>query len=229
MAILSIDTSDSQCAAGLWLDGEHHSVLAEDIGRGHAERLLPMVESLLVDMGATYADLRAIAVITGPGTFTGLRIGLAVARGIACGLHIPCYGFTALEALALSQSGLSESLVHAVVKGRGGQAYHQAFKGNDAQGVPTPVSAAINEDANKIAQYIQENPGQVLGSGADLVSPFLSQRAFVKSTYVDLSALASVFPVLQKLDAVVRTPEPYYLRPADAVKAKPVFDIQASQ
>lgn len=228
MAILSIDTSDSQCAAALWLDGEHHSVLAEDIGRGHAERLLPMVESLMTDMDTGYVDLHAVAVVTGPGTFTGLRIGLSVARGIACGLNIPCYGFTALEALALSYTGSREILVHAVVRGRGGQAYHQAFKGNDAHGVPMPVSVAINEDADKIAQYIQDHPGQVLGSGTELVAPFLPTDFSIKPMYADLSVLASVFPALQEFDTSARAPEPYYLRPADAVKAKPVFGIQVT-
>lgn len=103
--ILAFDTSAAHCAAAL-VRGD--AVLArrdEAMARGHAERLLLMLEEMLAEADATWAELDALAVCTGPGNFTGLRIGVAAARGLALGLGIPAVGVSRFEALAEGRAG----------------------------------------------------------------------------------------------------------------------------
>lgn len=99
MRILGIDTAAGACSVALWSDG---AILdrSEEFERGHAERLLPMVQELMAAAGVGLRALDAVAVTVGPGAFTGLRIGLAAARGIALAVGVPCFGVTTLEAIA---------------------------------------------------------------------------------------------------------------------------------
>lgn len=96
MTTLAIDTSEQACSVALACEGTVIDRASEIIGRGHAERLLPLIEERLAAAGRSYKDLERIAVTTGPGTFTGLRIGLSVARGLALQADIPCVGVTGL-------------------------------------------------------------------------------------------------------------------------------------
>ena len=98
--------------------------------RGHAEALFPMIEEVLAEAKACYADLTRIAVCTGPGSFTGLRIGIAAARGLALGLGIPAVGVSRLEALGDGWTG------HVVLNGRGGTLFAQEFDAGTPVGAP---------------------------------------------------------------------------------------------
>lgn len=104
MRLLALDTAGPSCAAAVArAEGEAAHILArasERIGRGHAERLMPMIESVLAAAGIGFADLGRIAVATGPGSFTGVRVGVAAARGLALALGIPAVGVGSLTALA---------------------------------------------------------------------------------------------------------------------------------
>lgn len=192
----------------------------ENIGRGHAERLLPMIEELLGETGLTYDALTRIAVVTGPGTFTGLRIGLSVARGLALSLDIACVGLTSLMGLAGEGLRDGADLVHAVVKGRGGQLFYQAFTSGAGQVLPEAVAEPINVDADVATAYIAERPGLIAGSAAGLVQPEVENVAIKAVNPVILAGLA------EALDADDYPPEPTYYRAADAVKAKAVFDVR---
>lgn len=93
MRILGFDTSGPWCAAAV-LDGGALHLRAEEMGRGQAERLVPLLEELLAEAGLRWADLDALGVGVGPGNFTGIRIGVSTARGLALGLGIPAHGVT---------------------------------------------------------------------------------------------------------------------------------------
>ena len=97
---LGFDTSAAHCAAAL-LSGDEilHSV-AEPMTRGQAERLMPMIEALLRDHGRTWQDIGRIGVGTGPGNFTGIRIAVSAARGLALGLGIPALGVSGFDVIA---------------------------------------------------------------------------------------------------------------------------------
>src|SRR6056297_3308692 len=94
---LVFDTSGPHCAAGIGVDGVVLHETTEPMTRGQAERLLPLLEEILVRDGSTWADIAALGVGVGPGNFTGIRIAVAAARGLALGLGIPAIPVTAFD------------------------------------------------------------------------------------------------------------------------------------
>ncbi len=99
MTLLALDTASAACSVALWRDGvaaRRHKV----IGRGHAEALMPMIAEVLDEAGVGYDALDAVAAAVGPGSFTGIRTGLAAARGLALALAIPGIGVSSLAAAA---------------------------------------------------------------------------------------------------------------------------------
>lgn len=127
--ILAFDTSAAHCAAAL-LAGER--VLAErveEMGKGQAERLLPMLEELLAGAGLGWHDLAAIGVGVGPGNFTGVRIAVSAARGLALSLGIPAIGVSSFEARA--EGALRPVAI--LLDARRGEAYAQGFRETGAE------------------------------------------------------------------------------------------------
>ncbi|HJP19956.1 MAG TPA: tRNA (adenosine(37)-N6)-threonylcarbamoyltransferase complex dimerization subunit type 1 TsaB [Alphaproteobacteria bacterium] len=163
MKVLAFDTTLEACSAALWQGGQVLAVERQHIVRGHAEALMPMVESVMAEAGFEYDALDLIAVTRGPGTFTGLRIGLAAARGLGLACGRPVLGLTSLEALAAGVPAGDESLFVAI-DARRGEVYGQAF---DASLVPLCEPFARSPAA--AAEAIPEGPALVLGSGAALI------------------------------------------------------------
>ncbi|MDX1782116.1 MAG: tRNA (adenosine(37)-N6)-threonylcarbamoyltransferase complex dimerization subunit type 1 TsaB [Thalassovita sp.] len=117
--VLGFDTSAAHCAAALLSGDRVIAVRTEEMGRGQAERLMPLLEEVLAEGGADWSDLDAIGVGIGPGNFTGIRISVSAARGLSLALHIPAIGVSSFEAIAL---GLDRPAIPAVAGPRG-QAY----------------------------------------------------------------------------------------------------------
>ncbi|MBS0564105.1 MAG: tRNA (adenosine(37)-N6)-threonylcarbamoyltransferase complex dimerization subunit type 1 TsaB [Proteobacteria bacterium] len=101
--ILAFDTSAAHCAAAVLSGGRIVAARHEEMAKGQAERLMPMLVDCLAEAGLAWADLGAVAVGTGPGNFTGVRLSVAAARGLALALSVPAHGVTRFEALALGQ------------------------------------------------------------------------------------------------------------------------------
>lgn len=95
--VLGFDTSGAWCAAALWSDGAVIESVAEEMTRGQAERLMDLLQELLARHDLTWRNLDALGVGVGPGNFTGIRIGVSAARGLALGLNVPTYGITGFE------------------------------------------------------------------------------------------------------------------------------------
>lgn len=123
MLILAIDTALTACQAALVRDGEALAVRSEPMERGHQERLGPMVEALFHEAGVQPREVDRVAVTLGPGSFTGLRVGIAFAKGVALGLGKPLVGVGTLQALAAGSSGRCA----AVIAAPHGRVYCQAF------------------------------------------------------------------------------------------------------
>lgn len=96
---LGFDTSAAHCAAALLSGDRILAAHAEDMTRGQAERLMPLLEEMLDSRGVSWRDLARIGVGIGPGNFTGIRISVSLARGLALGLGIPAIGVSTLEAM----------------------------------------------------------------------------------------------------------------------------------
>ncbi len=122
--ILAFDTSAAHCAAAL-LCGDHVTTKVEMMAKGQAERLVPMLDELMAAEGVDWADLTAIAVGVGPGNFTGIRISVALARGLALGLGVPAVGVTGFEAVQAAQDAALPYSV--VLDAPRGQFYVQHF------------------------------------------------------------------------------------------------------
>lgn len=97
--ILAFDTSAAQCAAALRFADGRVKTHVELLGKGQAERLMPMLEEVLAEHGQHWSDLTRIGVGVGPGNFTGIRISVSAARGLALGLGIPAIGISTLDAI----------------------------------------------------------------------------------------------------------------------------------
>jgi tRNA threonylcarbamoyladenosine biosynthesis protein TsaB len=113
MIILGIDASLDACSVAIVRDGRTLAHFHEPMTRGQAERLAPMVREAAQQAGVTFAQLDRITVTTGPGSFTGVRVGLSFARALALSLNKPCIGVSTLEALALEdgEEGLRAALI----------------------------------------------------------------------------------------------------------------------
>lgn len=124
--VLAFDTSAAHCAAAIyWPDGARAPVMhSEDMAKGQAERLLPMIEDMLAQAGLVWADIGALGVGVGPGNFTGIRIAVALARGLALGLNIPAIGVTGFDARAY---GCDLPDFWASIPAPRGQVYAQRF------------------------------------------------------------------------------------------------------
>lgn len=133
--VLAIDTTGPRLQLAVLRAGDSVDTSIDDIGKGHAELLFPRLDALLARHHLAYADLTRIAVTAGPGSFTGLRVGLAAARGLGLALAIPVLGIPTLTALSLSGAGASAVIVDA----RRGEAYCQLFAGPGRPAAPAAV------------------------------------------------------------------------------------------
>lgn len=202
--ILAFDTSAAHCAAVLVRGEACLAARTEAMDRGQAERLLPLLGELLAEAGHVWDDLGALAVVTGPGNFTGIRIAVAAARGLALGLGIPAVGVSRFEALA----GEGPALV-GLDDRRGGVAV-QSFAGGSALGPPQPGWPG---DARGLA------PGAICrGAGATAAAAHLGLAAGSEDERADLRRVAAI--AAARLGRSLAPPSPIYLRPADAAPAR---------
>jgi tRNA threonylcarbamoyl adenosine modification protein YeaZ len=200
--LLAFDTAAAQCAAAL-VHG--HEVLArrdEAMARSQAERLLPMLEETLADAGVVWRELDALAVCTGPGDFTGLRIAVAAARGLALALGVPAVGVTLFEALAGERPGH----LFVTLPDRRDELFAQTFRDGAAAGPPAPLDLAT----------LGPCPPRTLclGYRSAEVAARLGLAAGPEMARADPVALARL--AAARLGRPLPRPAPVYLRPADA-------------
>ncbi len=167
MLILAIDTALDACAAAV-LDTGRGGLIAQAsqaMKRGHAEALMPLIAGVMKEAGLPFAALDRIAVTTGPGSCTGLRVGLSAARGIALAANKPAVGLTTLSAYAAPVIGEDETHpIISAIDARHDQVYFQVV-GGDGSSLIEPQVAPIAEalQASRFgAPYLVGNAAQIL-------------------------------------------------------------------
>ncbi len=188
--ILCIETGTDICSVGIAKDGELISLRESDEGRDHARKVGVFVDELLRETGIAPDELDAVAVGKGPGSYTGLRIGVSFAKGFCYGLRIPLVAIGSLEALTevaredyeagiLAVENWDEACLCPMVDARRMEVYAQVF---DVQGKPLSEVTAEVVDENTFADFRGGRPFVIFGSGAGKCSDMLPDATFVEVT-----------------------------------------------
>lgn len=211
MRLLVIDTALGACTVAVFEDDRPLAVRFEPMTKGHQERLGGLVRDAMADAGGGFDSLDRIGVTVGPGSFTGLRVGLAFAQGLGAALDRPVVGLSALDALAAS-SDAATGPVAALIDARRGQVYARLFANGEPLGPDEALS--LSDAARRIAELgpdialvgngaavlVEAHPDLKFASRDDRVAP--SPEALAR-----LSAAA---------DPAIHLPRPLYLRAPDA-------------
>ena len=223
MKILAFDTALNACSVAIADDSQILAHAHEKRRRGHAEALLPMIEAEMKKAGLTYNDLDLIAVTVGPGTFTGLRIGLAAARGIAIAAKIPIIGITTLEALAAAVplAVTKGRPVIATADARRGEIYMQAFARKEEDEIIVPLTSPVAVKTQKAIASLDIEAAVLVGSGATLLKElpdFDSGKNEILNLSDDPDAIDLIRIAAARGIPAVDTPPPapLYLRAPDA-------------
>jgi tRNA threonylcarbamoyl adenosine modification protein YeaZ len=205
--LLAFDTSMAACSAAVY-DTAHRRVVAGRftlMERGHADALAPMIKEVMDEAGLAFADLERIGITRGPGTFTGVRTGIAMARGFALALHHPIAAIDTLSAIAANAPDDRQPLVIAA-DARRDEIYFLATP--DASPVVLPIAEAVH----------RLPPGQafVLGSGAEALIAVAPPDRLVRLAAGDMPDARNFARFCASLPPSGTPPEPLYLRPPDA-------------
>ena len=173
MLILAFETSAKAGSVALLQDGRLLGESYENTGLTHSQTLLSMAENLLSSCGYTPQQVEAVAVAAGPGSFTGIRIGVAAAKGFAWGLELPCCGVSTLEAMA-ENFGAYDGYVVPVMDARRSQVYNAIFKAE--QGVLSRVTEDRAISLEDLGKELSEFSGSIylVGDGSVLTYRTLS-------------------------------------------------------
>ncbi len=173
--ILGIDSSAITAGCALY-DGE--KIVAEEflnVAHTHSQTLLPMIETMLKTSGKNLADVKKIAVTTGPGSFTGLRIGISCVKGLCKGADIPCVGVSTTEAIAYNFVGI-DGIICACMDARLKQVYNAVFKSEN--GVITRLCEDRAISLAELSKELLKLDGKIIlaGDGAALAYEFTEKR-----------------------------------------------------
>src|SRR5271167_2560005 len=174
MRVLAIDTALGACSAAV-LDTAFGGIVASSLpmARGHAEALMPLLARVMKQSGMAFGDIDRVVVTTGPGSFTGLRVGIAAARGLALAVGIPAVGVSTLSAYAAPYLGADDkSPVVAAIDARHDHVYLQVF-GPGGRSLISPRLAPLGDAVRAASQ----SPAVIVGSAARSVADALGGTA----------------------------------------------------
>ena len=223
MLILAFESSARAASAALVKDGKLLSQYSQCSGLTHSRTLLPMGEDMLKNAELTYRDVDLLAVAHGPGSFTGIRIGVSMVKGLAWALEKPCTGVSTLEAMAWH--GLAAGgLICPVMDARRGQVYHALFRIKDGRPVrlteDRPI--ALEELASELETLWES--AFLVGDGAEMSAAFLQGRGLACRLAPENLRMQSAWGVaMAALDKEPGTAEslmPVYLRLSQAERER---------
>ena len=230
MTILAIETVTRRGSLA-WRRGDDVRAVTGQTDRTHGERLPGEITDFLGSVGQTLDDIDLFAVVSGPGSFTGLRVGVAALQGLALATGRPALGVPTLDAMAAAwrQQDASAALVVACLDGqRQGEVFYAAWaagEGASTAAVPViaPAVALADEAAAHVEQMRTSTPVVVVGSGALRYAPLFERRGSVRVVEVPtpLAAAAAALAAERALEAgPPHALRPIYLRRPDAVIAR---------
>lgn len=225
MIVLALESSAVAASVALTRDD---SLLAEctvNVGHTHSETLLPMVEALLHRTGLTVRDVDLFAVASGPGSFTGVRIGVATVKGLAFGSGKPCVGVSSLEALAENLSVVRGALICPVMNARRNQVYTALFRREESGMTRLLPDSAISVEELETVLAAYTEPVCFVGDGYNLVAEQIGHASLPVPERLRLQSAASVAAVARRMyaagnyttDAALA---PVYLRPSQAERTR---------
>ena len=235
MLILAFETSAKAASVALTQDGTLLGESYQNTGLTHSQTLMVMAEDLLKQCSKTVSDLDAVAVAEGPGSFTGVRIGVAAAKGLAWGAELPCYGVSTLEAMAVSL-GIYEGYVCPCMDARRNQVYNALFYVNQGNLERLREDRAIALADLKTELEQLNGPIYLVGDGSrlthktlsadipDLILPpehRLHQRAVGVAVLAEAKAAAG-----ESGDAATLTPNYLRLSQAERERAEKMQKLQ---
>ncbi|TAJ66469.1 tRNA (adenosine(37)-N6)-threonylcarbamoyltransferase complex dimerization subunit type 1 TsaB [Brevundimonas sp.] len=212
MRLMIIDTALGLCTAGVFevVGGEARrpGLRSEPMVKGHSERIAGFARDAAAAAGVDFADLDRIGVTVGPGSFTGLRVGLSFAQGLGAALDRPVVGLSTLDALAASAG--EAATVAALIDARRGQVYARFWRDGRAEGPPAALT--LEDAAARIGTLGAD--AVLVGSGAAL---FAAAAAGPRLLVLDGPAPEALARLAAAADPALARPRPLYLRAPDAV------------
>lgn len=223
MRVLALDTCLASCSVALVENGAVTAFAAEPMRRGHAERIVPMVQEVMARAGRGFAEFDLMAVTTGPGSFTGVRVGLAAARAMAMAADKPLAGIGVLEALAhaVPAQRLDGRLLQVALDARRGELYLQSF---------APDGTALTGPGlcNRLDLLAPAAPSLVVGDGAGAFAGLPGCTIDDAAMLPDARAVADLAARRHGpggLTLPQTMPAPLYLREADARRPEDVAPV----
>jgi tRNA threonylcarbamoyladenosine biosynthesis protein TsaB len=208
LAILALDAAGAACSAALWRDGRVAAYRRRPMQRGHAEALMPLLLEVLAEAGMDFAGLGQIAVGVGPGSFTGIRIALAAARGVGLAAKLPVVGvdsFSAVAAALPEPPRQGETLLVVIDSKR------EALFGQYYDDALTPLGEPHVLKPEALLARRPPGPLLIAGDGASLLPAAAAARIADGDQAVDAIAIAR----LAAAGKALRQPRPLYLRAPD--------------
>lgn len=219
--ILNIETATKNCSVSIAKNGE--VLIFKDINTGgysHAEKLHPLIKSLLEQVNLSFTDLSAVAVSKGPGSFTGLRIGVSAAKGLCFALNIPLISVDTLFVLANSLK-VNEGYIIPLLDARRLEVYTTAYSSDLEQ--LSPIEAKILND-NSYKDYLDKKPVYFVGDGVEKSKAICSHKNahFIENIWPSASEMGILsFNKYKKSDIEdVAYFEPFYLKDFLITKSK---------
>lgn len=230
MKLLAIDTSGPVCGVAVAEDTRILSEMTVLNKRTHSANLMPMIENVLQSAGMKLADIDRIAAVTGPGSFTGIRIGISTVKGLAHGANKPCVAVDALEALA-NGVGTFDGVVCPIQDARAGQVYGAAFQNGQR---------VMEDSAIRLEEYVKAlstlgNRFLFTGDGVEVhhshLIELLGDRACFAPAHLSFLRPATVAWLAMKSEESLNylALMPYYLRPPNAEKNKKLMEAMSHE
>ncbi|MDX1736707.1 MAG: tRNA (adenosine(37)-N6)-threonylcarbamoyltransferase complex dimerization subunit type 1 TsaB [Alphaproteobacteria bacterium] len=239
--ILALDTSCASCSAAVWSNDTCLASKFEPMMRGQSENLIPFIDDVLKEANVEMAELDALAVTTGPGAFTGIRICLSTARALALALNLPLVDLTTMEALisatqrdAKDWKAEKVDVVAVLIETKRQDLYVQLF---DTACVPLnePVAMMPQSIVQDIQSHVEEGKALLIGDGAqrfiEMCEPSFDYEFSSQETQPNAGAFgARAYEKLMQYgsEKFLVAPKPIYLRPPDAIPPKPKFHFKTA-